>query len=77
MRTRELLVILAAALGCAAGFYLGGGRATPAQLLADPAIVDAWGSGPVLGMVAGTLGLGWVVNRWIEHRPSGEGTPGT
>jgi hypothetical protein len=76
MRTRELAVVIAAVLGAVAGFYLAGARATPAAIWANPDLLTAWGNGPVLAAIACGLGLPWVVNRWVEHRPSPEGTPG-
>jgi hypothetical protein len=76
MRIRELAVVVAAVLGAVAGFYLAGARATPAAIAENPDLLTAWGNGPIVWAVVAGLALPWVVNRWVEHRPSPEGTPG-
>lgn len=64
---RALAVIVAALIGAAAGFALAGGSLGAAA--ADPEVLTASGTGPLLGMVAGALALPWLVNRWVEHDP--------
>jgi hypothetical protein len=69
---RALFVVAAFVIGAVGGYYIGGGRATPGAILENPDLLTAQGNGPVLYGIVGALALAWLVNRWIEHRPSDE-----
>ena len=71
-RKRAIFVVAALVIGAGGGFYLGGGRSTPGAILENPDLLTAQGNGPVLSAIAGAVALAWLVNRWIEHRPSDE-----
>jgi hypothetical protein len=60
---RELAVIVALLVGAVGGFYLSGGRITPA-LINNPDTIPV---GPALWAVAAGAALAYGVNRWIEH----------
>jgi hypothetical protein len=67
---REFAVIVSAVVGAAFGYYvIGGGQGTPAEIIENPDLLTG-NTNAMLWMIGGALALPWVVNRWIEHKPS-------